>query len=180
MNPLPLQNVFTLFERGPVVLLTTNDGVKDNVMAVSWTMVAGYSGPLAVTTGAWNHSYAALTATKECVLAIPDVDMLDALVAIGTCSGADTDKFAKYGLSRVRGSVVGAPLLGQCLANVECRVIDVIDKFNIVMLEPLAVHVVDDWEDARMIHAVGDGTFIVDGERIDRKAMMRSKLPPFI
>ena len=27
------------------------------------------------------------------------------------------------------------------------------------------------------IHAVGDGTFIVDGRKIDRKTMMRSKIP---
>jgi hypothetical protein len=28
-----------------------------------------------------------------------------------------------------------------------------------------------------MIHAVGDGTFIVDGRRLDRRKMMASKLP---
>ena len=38
------------------------------------------------------------------------------------------------------------------------------------------------WADAarkerRTIHAVGDGTFIVDGRRIDRRAMMASKIP---
>jgi hypothetical protein len=29
----------------------------------------------------------------------------------------------------------------------------------------------------RMLHAVGDGTFIVDGDSLDRREMMRSKLP---
>ena len=28
-----------------------------------------------------------------------------------------------------------------------------------------------------MMHTVGDGTFIADGAKIDRRAMMRSKLP---
>lgn len=32
-------------------------------------------------------------------------------------------------------------------------------------------------KERRVVHAVGDGTFIVDGRRIDRRKMMASKLP---
>jgi len=32
-------------------------------------------------------------------------------------------------------------------------------------------------KEKRTLHAVGDGTFIVDGRRIDRRRMMRAKLP---
>ena len=53
----------------------------------------------AITTGAWNHSFAALQATRECVVAIPTVDLLDRAIGIGTCSGADIDKFAKFKLT---------------------------------------------------------------------------------
>ena len=35
----------------------------------------------------------------------------------------------------------------------------------------------DRHKDRRMLHAVGDGTFIVDGDKLDRKEMMRAKLP---
>ena len=63
-------------------------------MTISWTMVIDFVPRFAITTGAWNHSYAALERTKECVIAIPTVDLLDRVVGIGTCSGADTDKFA--------------------------------------------------------------------------------------
>jgi hypothetical protein len=28
-----------------------------------------------------------------------------------------------------------------------------------------------------MLHAVGDGTFIADGRRLDRRKMMRAKIP---
>jgi len=40
-------------------------------------------------TGAWNYSFAALQRTRECVIAIPTVDLLDRVVGVGTCSGAD-------------------------------------------------------------------------------------------
>jgi hypothetical protein len=30
----------------------------------------------------------------------------------------------------------------------------------------------------RTLHAVGDGTFVADGRRLDRRRQMASKLPP--
>jgi hypothetical protein len=39
MEPPPLAKAFTLIEPGPVVLVATRDGVKDNLMTISWTMV---------------------------------------------------------------------------------------------------------------------------------------------
>mgnify|MGYP001321776662 CR=1 FL=1 len=138
MQSLPLEKAFTLLEPGPVVLVTTSDGHKDNVMTITWTMVLGFSAQFAITTGPWNYSYAALLKSRECVIAIPTVDMIDTAVGIGTCSGRDTDKFAVFGLTRVRARHVGAPLIGECLANVECRVVDIVEPHGIVVLEGVA------------------------------------------
>ena len=138
MRQLILSRVFTLIEPGPVVLVTTCDGNKNNVMTISWTMVLDFSPVFAITTGAWNHSFAALQRTRECVVAIPTVDLLDRLVWIGTCSGADTDKFTKFKLTAVPGKLVNAPLIGECLANIECKVVDLVEKHNIVVLEAVA------------------------------------------
>jgi flavin reductase (DIM6/NTAB) family NADH-FMN oxidoreductase RutF len=168
---------FTLIEPGPVVLVTTNDGVKNNVMTISWTMVLDFTPMFAITTGAWNHSFAALRKSRECVIAIPTVDLLDRVVEIGTCSGADTDKFARFKLSALPGRVVNAPLIGECLANIECKVVDIIRKHNIVVLEAVAAHIDQTRKEKRTLHAVGDGTFIVDGRRLDRRTMMATKLP---
>lgn len=178
MQSLPLEKAFTLLEPGPVVLVTTSDGHKDNVMTITWTMVLGFSAQFAITTGPWNYSYAALLKSRECVIAIPTVDMIDTAVGIGTCSGSDTDKFAVFGLTRLRARHVGAPLIGECLANIECHVVDVVERHGIVVLEGVAASIDPAREEKRMLHAVGDGTFIIDGHRIDRREMMRSKLPP--
>jgi flavin reductase (DIM6/NTAB) family NADH-FMN oxidoreductase RutF len=99
------------------------------------------------------------------------------LVGIGTCSGADTDKFARFGLSAVPGKVVKAPLTEECLANIECKVVDRVGQHNIVVLEAVTAHMDATRKERRMLHAVGDGTFIVDGRRLDRRKMMASKLP---
>ncbi len=177
MRKLKLSKAFTLMEPGPVVLVTTHDGQKDNIMTISWTMVLDFTPVFAITTGEWNHSFAALRENKECVIAIPTVDMLNKVVGIGTCSGTDTDKFAKFKLTPVRGKVVRSPLIKECLANIECKVIDIVQKHNIVVLEAVAAHIDTARKERRTVHAVGDGTFIVDGRRIDRRKMMASKIP---
>jgi flavin reductase (DIM6/NTAB) family NADH-FMN oxidoreductase RutF len=157
--------------------VTTHDGKKSNIMTISWTMVLDFTPVFAITTGEWNHSYAALRKNKECVIAIPTVDMLDQVVGIGTCSGADTDKFARFRLTPVQGKVVKAPLIKECLANIECKVVDIVRKHNIVVLEGVAAYMDPARKEKRTVHAVGDGTFIVDGRRMDRRKMMASKLP---
>ena len=177
MRQLKLSRAFTLMESGPVVLVTTHDGKKNNIMTLSWTMVLDFTPVFAITTGEWNHSYAALRKNRECVIAIPTVDMLDKVVRIGTCSGADTDKFAKFRLTPVPGKVVKAPLIKECLANIECKVVDIVRKHNIVVLEGVAAYVDPARKEKRTVHAVGDGTFIVDGRRLDRRKMMASRLP---
>jgi flavin reductase (DIM6/NTAB) family NADH-FMN oxidoreductase RutF len=177
MRPLNLVRAFTLMESGPVVLVTTHDGRKDNIMTISWTMVLDFTPEFAITTGEWNHSFAALRKNRECVIAIPTVDMLDTVVGIGTCSGSDTDKFAKFKLTPVHGKVVKAPLIGECLANIECKVVDIIKRHNIVVLEGIAAYFDTARKEKRTVHAVGDGTFIVDGRRLDRRRMMASKIP---
>lgn len=177
MRQLKLTKTFTLMESGPVVLVTTRDGQKDNIMTISWTMVLDFTPVFAITTGDWNYSFGALRKNRECVIAIPTVDMLDTVVGIGTCSGADTDKFARFGLTSVRGKIVGAPLIRECLANIECRVVDIVERHNIVVLEAVAAYIDNARKEKRMVHAVGDGTFIVDGRRMDRRKMMASKIP---
>ncbi|MFA7060256.1 MAG: flavin reductase family protein [Pedobacter sp.] len=177
MRKLKLSKAFTLMESGPVVLVTTHDGQKDNIMTISWTMVLDFTPIFAITTGEWNHSFVALLKNKECVIAIPTVDMLDMVVGIGTCSGTDTDKFAKFKLTPVHGKVVRPPLIKECFANIECKVIDIVKKHNIVVLEAVAAYIDTARKEKRTLHAVGDGTFIVDGDKIDRRKMMASKIP---
>ncbi|MEF8717129.1 MAG: flavin reductase family protein [Candidatus Accumulibacter necessarius] len=178
MRELELSKVFTLIEPGPVVLVTTHDGAKANIMTISWTMVLDFTPQFAITTGEWNFSYAALRQHRECVIAIPGADLLDTAVGIGTCSGADADKFAKFSLTQVPACFVKPPLIAECLANIECKVIDIVERHNIVVLEALAAYVNDERKEQRMLHAVGDGKFIVDGRKLDRRQMMASKLPP--
>lgn len=177
MRPMPLERAFTLIEPGPVVLVTTRDRGKSNIMTISWTMVMGFTPIFGMCTGPWNHSYAALRRSRQCVIAVPGADLLDRVVGVGTCSGADTDKFERFGFTPLEGTHVSAPLIKECLANIECRVVEIITRHNIIVLEGVAAYADSSRKEKRMLHAVGDGTFVVDGRALNRRTMMRSKLP---
>jgi len=59
-------------------------------------------------------------------------------------------------------------------------VIDIIKKHNIIVLQGVVAYVDTARKEKRMIHAVGDATFTVDGRKLDRKKMMASKLPSVV
>jgi flavin reductase (DIM6/NTAB) family NADH-FMN oxidoreductase RutF len=112
------------------------------------------------------------------VIAVPAVDLSQKTVEIGVCSGHDMDKFKKFELTPVNGKIVKAPLIAECLANIECRVSDYIEKHNIFVLDGVCAWIDPDRKEHRTFHAVGDGHFIVDGDILDYRKLMASKLPP--
>ncbi len=173
MKELPLGQAFHLIEPGPVVLVTTANKGRANVMTMSWHMMMEFNPPrIGCIIGPWDFSYKALRATKECVIAIPTVDLLTKVVDIGNCSGQDVDKFAAFGLTPLRAKKVKAPLIAECLAHIECRLVDIVEKYDIVILEGVRAWIDPERKERRTVHANGDGTFVVDGRTIDLKDKM--------
>ena len=178
MKALELNRAFLEIEKGPVVLITTSHKKIDNVMTISWISVIDFTPRFAICTGPWNYSYEALVKTKECVIAVPGVDLIDRVIDAGNFSGSDCDKFKVCKFKKSPASKVSAPLLSECLSNIECKVVDHIKKHDIFILEALAA-----WTSRRRkkraFHAVGDGTFIADGEKLDRRKLMQ-KIPSWL
>src|SRR5208337_4342965 len=133
MKNLALSKVYQLLEPGPVVLLTTSHKGRANVMAMSWHMMVEFEPPLvACVLSDANYSFAALRATKECVIAIPALKLAPLVAEIGNCSGRDVEKFEKFGLTPAPAERVAPPLVAECFANLECRVADTgfVNRYN--------------------------------------------------
>jgi flavin reductase (DIM6/NTAB) family NADH-FMN oxidoreductase RutF len=173
MKDLPLSKVYQLLEPGPVVLLTTRHKGRANVMTMSWHMMVEFEPPLiACVVSEADHSFAALRATGECVIAIPAVKLAAKVVRIGNCSGRDTDKFATIGLTPLPASRVAPPLVAECFANLECRVADtrLVNKYNLFVLEAVKAWTDPRQKNPKTIHHKGYGTFAVDGRTIRLKS----------
>lgn len=178
MEILPIEKAFMLIEPGPVILVTTHDRGRDNIMVISWHMVMDFTPRIALRTGPWNYSFQALRHTKECVLSIPTIDLAEKVIGIGDCSGADTDKFKRFELTPLPAAEVDAPLISECLANIECHVADYLEAQGIFILDGLRVWIDKVRKERRTFHANGDGTFVVDGNVISLRSLMEDKLPP--
>ncbi len=172
-----LEKAFTYLEPGSVLLVTSSNRKKDNVMTISWQMVLDFTPHIAICTGSWNDSFNAIIRTKQCTLCVPTVDMLDKVVGIGTVHASECDKFEHFHLKKQQPAKVKAPLLADCLAALECKVVDYVEKYGILVLACVQL-----WEnlrkkERRVLHANGDGTFFADGEFFDRRKEMKSRLP---
>jgi flavin reductase (DIM6/NTAB) family NADH-FMN oxidoreductase RutF len=82
--------------------VTTASGRKKNIMTLTWHMVLDFSPQIACVIGPWDYTFNALSKKKECVLAIPAIDLAAKAVDIGSCSGSDTDKFKTFDLELIR------------------------------------------------------------------------------
>jgi flavin reductase (DIM6/NTAB) family NADH-FMN oxidoreductase RutF len=176
MRNLPLAKVYGLLEPGPVVLLTTARKGRANVMTMSWHMMVEFEPPLvACVVSSGDYSFAALRATKECVIAVPAADLAEKIVGIGNCSGREVEKFERFALTQVPARLVGAPLVAECFANLECKVIDtsLVRRYNLFVLEVLKAWIDPAQKHAKTIHHQGYGKFVVDGEMIRLKSRMR-------
>jgi flavin reductase (DIM6/NTAB) family NADH-FMN oxidoreductase RutF len=168
-RPLPLSRVYRLLETGPVVLVTTAGKGRANVMPMSWHLMMGFEPPLVgCVLSNRNFSFEALTATGECVINIPTRELAGKVAGCGNASGRRTDKFAKFGLTPVAASQVGAPLIAECYANLECRVVDkrMVDTYNFFVLRVLKAWIDPATKNPRTLHHMGMGKFMVAGDTI--------------
>jgi flavin reductase (DIM6/NTAB) family NADH-FMN oxidoreductase RutF len=175
MKELPLSKVYQLLEPGPVVFLTTAKKERTNVMTMSWHMMVDFQPPLvACIVSSGDFSFSALRATKECVIAVPSVELAPKVVLVGNCSGRAIDKFEAIGLTKVAAKHVAPPLIKECFANLECKIVDtrLVSKFNLFVLEVVQAWIDPAQKKPKTIHHHGYGTFIVDGETIKLKSKM--------
>ena len=173
---LALSKVYGLLETGPVVLLTTSHHGVDNVMTMSWHTMMEFVPPLVGCVVSGNDfSFAALNATRQCVLNIPTAELATQVVGCGNNSGARVDKFARFALARTPAAEVVAPLIDACYANLECRVVDtrLKNRYNFFVLEVVQAWIDPAVTEPRTLHHRGHGAFRVAGETIRLKSRMK-------
>jgi flavin reductase (DIM6/NTAB) family NADH-FMN oxidoreductase RutF len=166
---LALSRVYRLLEPGPVVLITTANRTRANVMTMSWHMMMDFVPPLVgCVLSDRNYSFSLLRDTKECVLNIPTRELTRQVVACGNTSGRRRDKFAEFGLTPVPAKHVLPPLIRECFASLECRVTDtrMVGRYDMFVLEVVRAWIDRSVKRARTIHHMGRGSFMVAGEVI--------------
>lgn len=165
----PVSNVRELIEPGPVVLVSSAWKGEINIMTMGWHMIMGEE-PSLIGCYIWdeNHSHNMIRKSKECVINIPTADIAATVVKIGNCSGRNVNKFAEFKLTPLSGDKVKAPLIKECYANFECRLIDssLINKYNLFVFEVVKGHAATLPKFPKTIHYRGNGLFMISGPTV--------------
>ena len=172
----PLSKVYGLLEPGPVVLLTTARKGRANIMTQSWHTMIDFEPPLiACVVSNRNFTFNTLKATNECVINIPTLELASKVVGCGNSSGRNVDKFNTFQLTPAAASQVRAPLIDECYANLECKVIDtrMAAKYNLFILQVLKAWIDPSRKHPRTLHHMGNGVFMVAGETVKLPSKMK-------
>lgn len=165
-SEFPTENIRKFLEPGPIVLVSSCWKDETNIMTMGWHTVMEFTPALVgcIIAGG-NHSFELIRKSGECVINIPTVDMIDLVIDIGNSSGSDVDKFKKFGLTAKNAMHVKAPLIKECYANFECRLVDrqLIRKYNYFIFEVVRAQVATYPKYPRTVHYRGEGTFMVSG-----------------
>jgi flavin reductase (DIM6/NTAB) family NADH-FMN oxidoreductase RutF len=165
----PLAKAYQLLEPGPVVMVTTSLNGTPNIMAMSWHMMIDFVPPLVgIVMSNQSYSFDILKKTQECVINIPTVELIRQVVGVGNTTGSKVDKFKKFHLTPVPASQVKAPLIDECYANLECKVVDMkmATQYNIFIVEVVKAWVTPSKKRPLTMHHCGNGVFVVDGKVI--------------
>ena len=168
----PLKDVYGLIETGPVVLIATAWEGRETIMVQSWHTMIEFEPPVvACVISVANYSYELLEKSGECSINIPTVELGEKVAFCGNASGREIDKFEI--LTRQSGDLIRAPLIDECYASLECRVIDRLNKYELFFLEVVKAHVDSDVTQPKTLHHRGYGAFMVAGETVQLQSAMR-------
>ncbi len=172
----PLSKVYGLLEPGPVVLVTTTGIDRPNIMTMSWHTMIEFEPPLiGCVISNRNYTFGLLEVSKECVINIPSVGIAEKVVGCGNTSGEKVDKFKRFSLTPAPPALVSAPLIKECFANLECRVVDtsMVSKYCFFIVEVVKAWIDPAMKNPQTIHHLGNGNFMVAGEKIKLKSNMK-------
>lgn len=171
-HALPLDQVRRYLEPGPVVLVSSCHQGERDIMVMGWHTVMEFSPSLiGCVISSANHSHGLIRASGECVINLPTGDQIEAVLGVGSTTGAEIDKFDAFGLTPEDSEQVGAPSIRECYAQFECRLHDdrLADNYDFFIWEVVAARVQLRPRHPQTLHYKGDGVFMQSGEVIRRR-----------
>jgi len=165
-----------LLEPGPIVLVSSAWQGATNIMTMGWHTVMEFEPSLVgciIAEG--NHSHHMIKLSGECVINVPTYDLAKTVVGIGNCSGAEVDKFKAFKLTASAAQRVKAPLIKECYANLECKLVDaaLVASYNFFIFEVVKARAATAPKVPRTMHYRGNGAFMLSGREVSMRAMFR-------
>lgn len=121
---LDVARMARLVNHGPTVLVSCGRGSRANIITLAWVSPVSIDPPMvAISVAPPRHSHGLISRGREFAVNVPSPRILDAVWYCGTRSGRDVDKFDGAGLTPAAPRAIDTPLVEECFAHIECRVV---------------------------------------------------------
>jgi flavin reductase (DIM6/NTAB) family NADH-FMN oxidoreductase RutF len=98
---------------------------RPNVITIAWSVPLSINPPMVgISVAPSRYSHELISRSREFVINIPTLEILDKVVKCGKASGRQHDKFREFGLTPAPARVLKTPVIDECVAHLECRVVD--------------------------------------------------------
>lgn len=189
-QPVALNHASRLLNHGPTVLITSFDAAsgKRNVMAAAWSTPVEFVPAriaIVVDKGAWSREI--IERNQAFAICVPTAAIADLTWAVGSVSGRDEDKFARYGIEALSGPELGLPVIEQgCAAWLECRLLpetEAQQQYDTLFGEEVAaaadtrIFNQGRWQfsaehpEHHTLHHLGAGSFVTSGPLVQAKPL---------
>jgi flavin reductase (DIM6/NTAB) family NADH-FMN oxidoreductase RutF len=182
MHPVELTKAFRLLNHGPTTIITSAHAGKQNLMAAAWVCALDFKPPkVTVVIDSKTFTRELIEAEGTFAINLPCVKQIEMVKKVGSISGhdfLDSDKFAEYGIETFAAHEVSAPLVKDCVAWLECKIIPEPhnqDTYDLFIAEVVAAYAdervfsdghwhFDGHDDLRTIHHIAGGVFYATGQ----------------
>lgn len=140
----PLSHFHRLLHPYNTFLVTCCDAQgQTNIIAIAWLIPLSIQPPLlGMAVRPTRHSYGLIQAIGEFVVNIAPYEISSEALFCGRRSGRDVDKFAATGLTAGEAQAVRPPIIEECLAHLECRLVEEVKAgdHQLLVAEVVAAH----------------------------------------
>lgn len=178
-QPIATGHIHRLLAPGPVVLVTATLRGQSDLTTAAWITPLSGAPPLvglALSERALIHEL--IRRSEEFTLNVPPAHLAREVHYCGTVSGADADKWQVTGLHATTARQVAAPWVEECLAHLECGVVEVVPVGDhTLFVGQVLTAWAEDWafsdgwlpdkEEARLLHHLGGPRYGVLTQALD-------------
>ena len=111
----------------PVVLVSCIDPEtgKPNIITIAWAVPLSINPPMVgILVAPKRYSHELIERSKEFVINVPTMEILDKAIKCGKVSGRQHDKFSELGLTSKPGKLIRTPSIEECVAHIECKLVN--------------------------------------------------------
>lgn len=178
-----LPKAYRLINHGPTVLVSARHAGRSNVMAAAWVMALDFDPPkVALVLDKATFTRKLILSSGHFAISVPCAAQARMVTALGTHSGRQADKLADYHVPVLDEPAAASPLVGGCVAWLDC---ERIAEPEVEQRHDLFVgRVTGAWADARVfdgghwhferapaelrtLHHVAGGHYLAIGEAIE-------------